>query len=297
MVGGGNRGSGVSAIKVDPMPEGWKPALLFPFENVQLPPGLAVKEVPDAAAFSLVDHRGHTLYALDDKSGKLQCPTQACKQWRPVNAPQLIESVGDFSTVDRVDGVRQWVYKGKPLYTFERDLAPGYANGVNVDKRWSVAAIARYYMPAGVSIHTTPGQGSVLATAEGKTLYRRDGYIFQSGGGHSLRRGQPARPAVGRDIGTNPRCGADCEKEWRAFTAPADAQPRGFWDVAVRSDGSKQWVYQGYALWTYVGDKQSGDMNGHDAMDIILSDDPNTIVDVGTPMDGGASLIWAIALP
>jgi len=137
----------------------------------------------------------------------------------------------------------------------------------------------------------------VLANADGMTLYRRDGYIFQSGGGHSLRRGQPARPAVGRDIGTDPRCGTECEKAWHPFAAAADAQPSGFWDVATRADGSKQWVYQGYALWTFSGDRKPGDINGHDSYDIQVSDDPNRIVDVGTPMDGAAGLWWSIAIP
>ena len=209
----------------------------------------------------------------------------------------MAEPIGDFTVVDRSDGIRQWAYKNRLLYTYVEDLAPGYANGVGVDRRWDIAAVMRYYMPPSVSIQRTPGQGSVLATAGGMTLYRRDGYILQSGGGHSLRRGQPPRPAVGRDIGTDPRCANDCGKVWHPFLAPANAQPWGFWDVATRTDGSKQWVYQGYALWTYDGDKKPGDMNGHDTYDIFVSDEPTRIADVGTPMDGGASLWWSIALP
>ena len=84
---------------------------------------------------------------------------------------------------------------------------------------------------------------------------------------------------------------------WKPFLAPADAQPSGFWDVATRADGSKQWVYQGYALWTYAGDEKPGDMNGHDTYDIVVSDDPTYLVDVGTPMDAAAALWWAIAVP
>ncbi|HEY4368824.1 MAG TPA: hypothetical protein VGN07_16435 [Steroidobacteraceae bacterium] len=299
MVGGGNRGSLSRGDKnTDPLPEGWRPALAYPIE-MKLPPGMAVKEVPDAAAFVLVDGSNHTLYALDSKAARemASCSTPACRQWLALSAPQLAAAVGDFSIVDRDDGIHQWAYHGKGLYTFSGDLAPGYANGIGVDPRWSVATVLRYYMPSSVSIQTTPGQGRVLATAAGMTLYRRDGYILQSGGGHSLRRGQPARPAVGRDIGTHARCNADCEKVWHPFAAPADAQPSGFWDVALRADGSKQWVYQGYALWTYDGDKQPGDMNGHDSYDIVVPDDPTMVVDVGTPMDGSAGLWWSIALP
>jgi predicted lipoprotein with Yx(FWY)xxD motif len=299
MVGGGYRGEfhGNKAAN-DSFPGDWKPALLYPLSGVRWPAGVAVKEMPDAAAFVFVDHGGYTLYEFGGEQTEAQkCALSSCKNWRPFAAPQLAEPVGDFTVVERTDGVRQWAYKNRLLYTYVEDLAPGYANGVGVDKRWMIAAVIRYYMPPSVSIQKTPGQGSVLATANGMTLYRRDGYIFQSGGGHSLRRGQPPRPAVGRDIGADPRCANDCEKVWHPFLAPANAQPWGFWDVITRTDGRQQWVYQGYALWTYEGDKKPGDMNGHDTYDIFVSDEPSRIADVGTPMDGAASLWWSIALP
>ena len=292
MVGGGYRGDlKGDKTKADPMPEGWKPALAYPMQGFKLPAGLAVKELPDAAAFVLVDRRNHTIYSAAAEGAQLS------KQWQPVRAPQLADAVGDFTVIERDDGVHQWAFRGQSLYTFAGDLAPGYGNGIDVDEHVSVAAVMRFYMPAGVSIQTTPGQGRVLATNNGMTLYRRDGYILQSGGGHSLRRGQPARPAVGRDIGTNPRCDAECEKLWQPFFAADNAQPSGFWDVATRADGKKQWVYQGYALWTYAGDQKPGDMHGHDTYDIVVPDDPNHVVDVGTPMDGGAGLWWSIAVP
>jgi predicted lipoprotein with Yx(FWY)xxD motif len=300
MVGGGYRGEFHSdKPAADPFPGGWKPALLYPLSAIKLPAGVAVKEIPDAAAFAFVDHGGYTLYEFigGESSDAEKCAPTSCKNWRPFPAAQLAEPIGDFTVVDRSDGIRQWAYKNRLLYTYVEDLAPGYANGVGVDGRWDIAAVMRYYMPPSVSIQRTPGQGSVLATAGGMTLYRRDGYILQSGGGHSLRRGQPPRPAVGRDIGTDPRCANDCGKVWHPFLAPANAQPWGFWDVATRTDGSKQWVYQGYALWTYDGDKKPGDMTGHDTYDIFVSDEPTRIADVGTPMDGGASLWWSIALP
>jgi predicted lipoprotein with Yx(FWY)xxD motif len=300
MVGGGYRGGGLKdKAKADPMPEGWKPALAYPLADLKLPAGLAVKELPDAAAFVLVDRRNHTVYAADAKhAAQLEgCTTTACRQWEVLGAPQLAASLGDFTIVQRRDGTHQWAFRGRPLYTFAGDLAPGYANGQAIDKHLEVAAVARYFMPPAVSIQTTDGQGRVLATAQGLTLYRRDGYILQSGGGHSLRRGQPARPAVGRDLGTNARCDEECQKLWQPFLADDHAQPSGFWDIATRADGKKQWVYQGYALWTYAGDTKPGEMNGHDSYDIVVSDDPNYVVDVGTPMDGSAGLWWSIAIP
>jgi predicted lipoprotein with Yx(FWY)xxD motif len=299
MVGGGYRGEfHGNQPTTNSFPSDWKPALLYPLTGVALPPGIAVKEIPDAAAFVFVGHGGYTLYEFIGRQSEAQrCALTSCASWHPLIAPQLAEAVGDFTVVDRIDGVRQWAHKDRLLYTYTEDLAPGYANGIGVDKRWAIAAVMRYYMPSSVTIQKTPGQGSLLATADGMTLYRRDGYIFQSGGGHSLRRGQPPRPAVGRDIGADPHCANPCQREWHPFLAAANAQPWGFWDVITRGDGAKQWVYQGYALWTYAGDKKPGDMNGHDTYDIVVSDEPTRIVDVGTPMDGAASLWWSIALP
>ncbi len=300
MVGGGYRGDfHGNVVNPGSFPSDWKPALLYPIPGLKLPAEVAVKEVPDAAAFVFVNQTGYTLYEFvgGDESDAEKCALTSCQNWLPFAAPRLAEPVGDFTPVARRDGIMQWAYKHKLLYTYVGDLAPGYANGIGVDKRWNVAAAMRYYMPPSVSIRRTTGQRIVLATADGMTLYRRDGYIFQSGGGHSLRRGQPARPAVGRDIGTNPRCPSDCEKEWHPFLAPANAQPRGFWGVATRNDGRKQWIYQGYALWTYGGDKKPGDITGHDTYDIFVSNSPATTINVGTPMDGAAALWWSIATP
>jgi predicted lipoprotein with Yx(FWY)xxD motif len=224
--------------------------------------------------------------------------------WQPAAAPQLAEATGDFFLIGRADGIKQWAYKGRGLYTFGGDLAPGDANGVGVNPKLNVAAVATFFIPPDVTLRRSLNQGYVLATKSGMTLYRRDGYIFQSGGGHSLRRGQPARPAVGRDIGTDARCEGECARLWHPFAAPAEAKPQGFWDVATRTDGTRQWVYQGYALWTYDGDKRPGDMNGNDTFTYAFSDLPSMAkdgpkrhFDFGTPMDGAPALYWAIAVP
>src|SRR5690606_34230927 len=152
-------------------------------------------------------------------------------------------------------------------------------------------AIHRHFVPENVTVQRTRSQGLVWATAEGKTLYKRDGHIYQSGGGRSLHRGAPQRPAVGRDIGVNAQCEGKCAELWTPFLAPQDAKPQGYWDVYTRADGSKQWAYQGYALWTYAEDERPGDMLGHDTYDMYFAMDARTRIDIGTPMDGIATLI------
>src|SRR5690606_28540770 len=182
LVGGGFRGGYQGGrAEVEPMPEGWRAALLYPFDEVQLPPGMAIKEVPDAAGFVLVDGREHTLYTLREGEATEveRCTQQPCRRWVPVAASRLAKAFGEFSAIDRADGIRQWTFRGLPLYSFEGDLAPSYANGIGVDERMQVAQVLRYYLPEQVSIRDTLSQGRVLATAEGMTLYRRDGHILQ----------------------------------------------------------------------------------------------------------------------
>lgn len=304
-VGGGVRGAAARNAAPDvPLAADWRVAYAFPVMDFPVPAGLGVSEVADAGALALVDHRGFTLYAFDGDAAK---DARACAKpcaWQPVAAPQLAEAAGDFTLIARGDGFKQWAYKGRGLYTYAHDLAPNDANGAGMDKRWRVAAVYQFFTPKGVKLENTLSQGVVLATASGQTLYRRDGYIFQSGGGHSLRRGQQARPAVGRDIGTDPRCKEDCGK-WHPFMAPRNAESQGFWSVATRADGARQWTYQGYALWTYDGDTTPGAINGNDAIDYGFANQPDVpsagalqkAYDIGTPMDGLPALYWAIAVP
>jgi predicted lipoprotein with Yx(FWY)xxD motif len=301
VVGGGNRGSGVRGVTPDvPLPAEWKTANAFPIAGIETPSGIQVREVPDAAGVVLANHEGRSLYAFNGAPKK--APVGG--SWKAAPAPQFAKKIGDFDFITRADGIKQWTYQGKALYTYEFDTASGDAYGIGQDAKFDIAAVSRFYMPATVKMQHTPGQGKVMATAEGQTLYRREGHIIQSGGGRSLRRGNPARPAVGRDIGTDPRCSAECLVSWKPFLAPADAQSQGFWTVATRADGQKQWVYQGYAMWTYTGDRKPGDMNGNDDYQYAFADTPNMVndapkpsYDFGTWMDGAPAMYWVIATP
>lgn len=275
----------------------WHPALLFPYSGIAMPDGIAVKEVGDANGLAFVDQNGMTIYAYEGRGGARASVALADQtQWKPLVAPELAHAIGDWSVIDRSDGIRQWTFRGKPLFTFAGDLTAGDANGVGLSKDWNAALAVSFYMPANVRFEQTLDRGRVLATAAGMTLYRRDGVFLDTGGGQSLRHGVPIRPGIGRNIGIS-GCEGDCLKSWHPFLAPANAQPDGYWDVAVRPDGTRQWVYQGYPLYTYSGDQKPGDMNGNDIFNMVLSDSPDQVNDVGTPMHGTAGLYWTIAYP
>ena len=290
--GGAAAAMNAGAPKNEPIPAGWHTAAYRPAEGLTLPYGIGVTENCVANAQVFVDNRGLTLYASsndvkNDKSDK----------WTPLAAAQLANPVGDWTLISRDDGIKQWAYQGNPVYTYNADYKPGDANGVGVDNQHQVAALASFFMPSNVKVAHQISRGPLLATAEGLTLYRRDSHIFRSGG-HSLGASLPYRPPVGRSIGTK-GCDAECMKTWHPFAAPADAQPSGYWSVMTREDGSKQWAYQGFALYTYAGDKKPGENNGNDIFDILVNDGVHQVASaqVGPAQTDAFALFWHNAEP
>jgi len=301
---GPGEGEGATATKVSmPAPSGapnpWRIAMYKPAEGITLPVGIAVEVLPDAGGPVYVDSRGLTLYVFDGdaKNDKKGCPPASCvSPWTPLQAAQIASPVADWTLISRDDGIQQWAFRGQPVYTYEKDLQPGDVYGVNVDKRWHMAMVEQYYRPAEAAVRDVPGRGKVLTAANGMTLYRREGHLFRTGG-HGIPRTSPTSPAMGREVGTQ-GCNTECLKEWKPLKAPANAQSTGFWEVVVRhDDGSRQWSYKGYPMYTYVGDKKPGDVNGYDQYEILLKDGLHDHKYPIVPTINQFSLYWTYAYP
>lgn len=280
-------------------PTPWRVAA-YELARIATPNGIAVEEVVDANGEVLVAD-GKTLYAFDGLPGHADtsCSTASCIDlWIPLPAPWLAHPVGDFRLIDRGDGIRQWTYKGKALYTFKHDLAAGDAKGIGVDARWHPAWVKRFYLPPQVRIRESLGLGKVLATADGgMTLYRHTYAVARS-----LPRDVPVMPEMGRLFGTR-SCDAECTKLWKPLEAPADAEPCGFWEILIRGDGKKQWSYKGYALYRYAGEREPGAVEGDTVREIItnntLDPAPNAAVALASEIKtfNQVILIWSHMYP
>jgi len=77
----------------------------------------------------------------------------------------------------------------------------------------------------------------VLATPSGATLYTFD--KDAAGSGKSV-------------------CNGPCAQLWPPLAAQASDQASGDWTVVTRDDGSKQWAYKGWPLYTYSKDEKPG---------------------------------------
>lgn len=89
---------------------------------------------------------GKTLYVFDgDKidlgqRGKSSCNGECAANWPPFSAGLDAQPIGNWTIISREDGKRQWAYKGRPLYTWSKDLQPGQMNGEGYDgNSWHVA--------------------------------------------------------------------------------------------------------------------------------------------------------------
>jgi predicted lipoprotein with Yx(FWY)xxD motif len=276
----------------DAMAQVWHMALLRPAEEMTLPYGIDVSEVNEANGQTLVDKNGMPLYAYDGDVSSGKCGEAACgKDWKPLLAGQLANAMGDFSVISRADGIQQWAYKGHPLFSYAGDMDLGDANGIGVDKHFEIAGIERYYIPTEVKIIPNERKGGLLADSSSKTLYARDRVRFDGTGGHAARGADRGIPMLGMTIGTS-GCDAECSKDWHPLLAGADAKPSGYWMLMKREDGAQQWAYQGYALYTYSGDKKPGDMIGQDTYSLKVTDGTQ-IADARH----GMGLYWRVSSP
>lgn len=88
----------------------------------------------------LADGTGMTLYTYDlDGSAKSNCNGACASMWPPLAAQANAKPWAEYMPFARADGSQQWAYKGKPLYRWSRDQAPGEKGGDGFDNAWRVA--------------------------------------------------------------------------------------------------------------------------------------------------------------
>lgn len=97
-------------------------------------------EVPlKAMGGMLVDSQNRTVYTFDKDvagSGKSTCNGPCAQAWPPVMAAPGAKAEGHYTVITRDDGTMQWAYKGKPVYLFTKDAAPGDMKGDGFKDVW-----------------------------------------------------------------------------------------------------------------------------------------------------------------
>ena len=136
------------------------------------PTAVQSSRLPDGTLM-LTDAGGMTLYTfLKDTAQASNCNGGCATQWPPVAATGAPPNDA-WTVITRMDGSKQWAYRGKPLYRWIKDGRPGDITGEGVGNgAWKIAVVDA--PPNVVKVHlahitTTfqdaPGHQGLLATA------------------------------------------------------------------------------------------------------------------------------------
>ncbi len=109
--------------------------------SVPMPAGIQSARLPDGTLM-LTNSKGMTLYTFArDTPQQSNCNDNCAVQWPPVAADGT--PPGDaWTTITRMDGSKQWAYRGMPLYGWIKDAIPGDITGDGVANRaWKIAVV------------------------------------------------------------------------------------------------------------------------------------------------------------
>jgi predicted lipoprotein with Yx(FWY)xxD motif len=101
----------------------------------------AFADMPKATDGRLVYSEGYTLYTFDKDTtpGQSACSGACAKKWPAAQAGAGDKAMGDWTVINGADGVKQWAYKGHPLYRFADDKKPGDTAGDGFRDVWHTA--------------------------------------------------------------------------------------------------------------------------------------------------------------
>ncbi len=207
------------------------------YEPMPMPPDISLQA--SVLGQILADLDGRAIYA--EISGA--CEEDCMKPWRPVEAPWLARPIGEsWTVVEHRDGLAQWAYEGRPLYTYDGDFRTGDTNGTDAAGSWQVVVLQEApAIPSWITFQETD-IGPVMANQDRMTLY------YQMNDPEQIRR---------------ETCDDQCVKDnWFPVILRENEQPVGNWSSMMTADGERQWTYLGYPVYVFRHDKMPGDTYG-----------------------------------
>jgi predicted lipoprotein with Yx(FWY)xxD motif len=234
------------------------------------PPGFSIRSSFNGRM--LATDRSESVYSYEgDTADSSSCRADCLAKWKPVLAPSLARAQGEWSLLERSPGERQWVFRGKPLYTYILDSGTWSQQGSD-EPGWEnvFTQVADSYPDSFRPQHTMVGD--VLADSEGKTIY-----IYHCG--------EDSQDQLGCDHPTETQvyrlamCGAGdperCLEYWPYVLAGDHEQatnrtwsivwidPRTGRFAAPQQEGAlRVWAYRDRPVYTFAGDSSPGDVHG-----------------------------------
>ncbi|MGE3334072.1 MAG: hypothetical protein AB7I36_10540 [Rhodospirillaceae bacterium] len=237
-----------------------------------VPPGFIVIQVATGRLLATADRQ--SVYTWDrDALNKSNCFDRCADEWTPVTAPEFAEAQGEWGVIQRSPGVRQWTFRGKPLYTYA--LSPEGRNaslqGSDVPGWHNVYTQATPFPGRDFTLQDAPS-GQVLADKNGKTVYvyncNDDAWDQQACNHPDLT--QAYRLAI-CGAGSQEKCmqmfpyvlaSRDAKSENTAWSVMAIDPKTGHRASAGQADALRVWAWRDRPVYTFYLDKEPGDING-----------------------------------
>lgn len=234
-----------------------------------VPAGFAVKTMSTGRL--LVTTQGFTVYASDqDTATRSNCDAACAQTWVPLIAPSLARPHGEWASIERTLGVKQWTFRGRPLYRYSADPGAHRFTGEDVPGWHSVYTQRAPDPPAGFTVQDTTA-GQVLADQEGRTLYT---YFCGDDGADQLGCDLPEETQVYRLAVCG---GGDVQRCLRSFpyviAAPDARATSRTWSILSIDPQSgrrvpagdpralRVWAFRDRPVYTYAGDEHPGDVH------------------------------------
>lgn len=235
-----------------------------------VPPGFAVRTT--AKGRLLTTDRNDSVYAYGgDTPAESTCRGKCEYRYPPLLAPSLARASGEWTIIERSPGVRQWVYRGEPLYTHALDEHSWSQEGSDEPGWHNVYTQTAPPFPPSFTVQTTI-VGDVLADARGMTVY-----IYNCGDDSQdqLSCDHPDDTQVYRLAMCGGGDPARCLEYWPYVrAADGDAGSSRSWSVIAidpatghradpeQPDAIRVWAYRDRPVYTYAGDREAGDTHG-----------------------------------
>ncbi|MFJ7260309.1 SCO0930 family lipoprotein [Streptomyces globosus] len=247
---------------------------------------LAVREIASVGGV-VTDGAGATLYRFEKDTPqppKSTCDGDCATAWPPVPADDATASAGIdaglLGAVTRSDGTKQLTLAGWPVYRYAKDTRPGEANGEGVGGTWHALA------PDGkkaIDKKQNAGGGGRSGTGMGMGMGGGSG-----SGGYSQNPDKELSVAANEKLGKilvdgqwrtlyrfdkdsawpmKVTCVGACAETWKP-AAPVDkTKASGIRPELIgtvkRPDGSEQLTIDCWPVYTFTGDTEPGQTNGH----------------------------------
>lgn len=237
-----------------------------------VPPAFNV--VQSSTGRLVVTKSGFSVYTWDgDEPGKSNCHDACLDEWTPVPAPENVIERGGWTSIERSSGINQWAYRGKPLYTWNRDRSERSFAGADVPGWHNVYTQREPFPPQEFTVQDGEFGGQVLADSHGKTIYlynciedtfaqlscnhpyATQAYrlaICGNGDPELCRTTYPYVPAPPGAVAASPL--------WTVMNIDPDT---GYIAAPGQDNALRVWAYRGRPVYTYAGDKVPGEVNGH----------------------------------